>query len=225
MLALNNVHHGDCLDLLKLVESKTVDAIVTDPPFAFSDGSTRCDVHGIDATFYTCWLVDLFKHFYRVSKEEAIWFLWGDWKAFPCYSEALNKAKPDYWQRRWISHVFIHDRLSAGVGWPIRSSVECIALVKGRVTKLSSTIKSPVNNIIYSKWPHRRRHGHPASKSVEVAKKLISWACPPGGVLLDPFVGSGSVIVAAHELGRTFLGIEKESEFCELARDRVYANS
>jgi site-specific DNA-methyltransferase (adenine-specific) len=54
---------------------------------------------------------------------------------------------------------------------------------------------------------------------------LIKLVMPPkGGILLDPFAGSGTTIVAATRLGYEAIGIEKEAEYCQIARARVDAN-
>jgi site-specific DNA-methyltransferase (adenine-specific) len=51
---------------------------------------------------------------------------------------------------------------------------------------------------------------------------LIKLIMPPkDGVLLDPFAGSGSTILAAHRLGVKALGIEKNHEYCEIAKARI----
>lgn len=50
---------------------------------------------------------------------------------------------------------------------------------------------------------------------------LVRMITPPGGLVLDPFAGSGSTGVAAVRLGFKFIGIERESEYCEIARKRL----
>jgi len=70
----------------------------------------------------------------------------------------------------------------------------------------------------------RSCHGsavHPTQKPLDVLKPLIEYSCPPGGVVLDPFMGSGSTGVAALQLGRRFIGIELSPEYVALARERL----
>ena len=50
---------------------------------------------------------------------------------------------------------------------------------------------------------------------------FIECFCPPDGVVLDPFVGSGTTCVAAKSLKRNYIGIDIAEEYCEIARERV----
>jgi DNA modification methylase len=75
---------------------------------------------------------------------------------------------------------------------------------------------------IYSKGATRpRRNTHPTVKPVDLMGWLVRLVCPPGGLVLDPFAGSGSTGVAALREGRRFLGIERDSEYAQIARARL----
>ena len=70
----------------------------------------------------------------------------------------------------------------------------------------------------------RSCHGgavHPTQKPLDVLRPLIEYSCPPGGTVLDPFMGSGSTGVAALQLGRKFIGIEINPDYVALARQRL----
>ena len=62
---------------------------------------------------------------------------------------------------------------------------------------------------------------HPTVKPVKLMEYLIKLITPPGGVVLDPFMGSGSTGIAARHLGFRFIGIEMEKEYCEIAEKRI----
>lgn len=64
----------------------------------------------------------------------------------------------------------------------------------------------------------RDSNGHPAIFPVELPSKVIQWW---GGVVLDPFMGSGTTLVAAKNLGRRAIGIEIEERYCEIAARRL----
>lgn len=64
-------------------------------------------------------------------------------------------------------------------------------------------------------------HAHPTVKSVSLMEWLVKLVTPPGGVVLDPFTGSGTTGVAARRLGFRFIGMEQDKVYCALARSRT----
>ena len=62
---------------------------------------------------------------------------------------------------------------------------------------------------------------HPAQKPEKLFAKLILASSNPGDLIFDPFLGSGTAAVTAKKLGRRFLGIEREEEYCALAQYRL----
>jgi DNA modification methylase len=68
---------------------------------------------------------------------------------------------------------------------------------------------------------HPTRNNHPTVKPTDLMAWLVRLITPPGGVVLDPFAGSGSTLVAAKREGFNYIGIERESEYVEIARARV----
>lgn len=72
----------------------------------------------------------------------------------------------------------------------------------------------------------RSMHGralHPTEKPSGILQPLITYACPPGGLVLDPFAGSGSTLDAARQAGRRAIGIEAREDYCEAAARRLSA--
>jgi site-specific DNA-methyltransferase (adenine-specific) len=69
------------------------------------------------------------------------------------------------------------------------------------------------------------RAGHPAAMPVEVARRCIRLSTWPGETVFDPFAGSGTTLLAAHQLGRRAIGIERSRRYCELAVARLAQTS
>ena len=66
-----------------------------------------------------------------------------------------------------------------------------------------------------------RQNTHPTVKPIKLMEYLITLITPPNGIVLDPFLGSGTTALAALNLGRFFIGIELNEEYCEIARRRI----
>jgi len=65
-------------------------------------------------------------------------------------------------------------------------------------------------------------YGHPSQKPIRLIQKLILlFSKPPDSIILDPFCGSGTTCVAAERLGRRWIGIDIDKEYCEMARKRI----
>jgi len=71
--------------------------------------------------------------------------------------------------------------------------------------------------------PTPRRNTHPTVKPIQLMAYLIELGCPTDGVVLDPFVGSGTTCIAAKRLTRKYVGIEIKPEYVALANARIEA--
>ncbi|MFY7065951.1 DNA-methyltransferase [Nocardiopsis changdeensis] len=78
-------------------------------------------------------------------------------------------------------------------------------------------------SVLYAKSMQRSAI-HPTEKPVKgLLEHLVSYSVPPGGLVVDPFAGSGSTLVAAREMGRQAVGVEASEEYCEAAAKRLSA--
>jgi site-specific DNA-methyltransferase (adenine-specific) len=68
---------------------------------------------------------------------------------------------------------------------------------------------------------HAERVDHPTQKPLEIIERMVKASCPPGGTVLDPFMGSGTTAVAARRLGRHFTGFELNQAYCDLLAARL----
>lgn len=83
-----------------------------------------------------------------------------------------------------------------------------------------------------SKWAGGGKHGnyvgpvpppegHPTAKPLPLIEQWVRWFTAPGGVVLDPFAGSGTTLRAASNSGRKAIGVEREERYCELIANRL----
>lgn len=80
---------------------------------------------------------------------------------------------------------------------------------------------NPIDCITQNKSKALGGNNHPTVKPVKLMEYLITLVCPPSGIVLDPFCGSGSTGVAAKKLGVGFIGIEMNDEYAEIATKRI----
>jgi site-specific DNA-methyltransferase (adenine-specific) len=80
-------------------------------------------------------------------------------------------------------------------------------------------VAEPIGDVIA--WDYTGNILHPTQKPVKPLQKLIETFCPEGGLVLDPFAGSGSTLAAAQLAGRKWLGVELDSGYYEIAHNRL----
>lgn len=88
-------------------------------------------------------------------------------------------------------------------------------MVKGR------PLPTPVPVPDVMDWEYTGNRLHPTQKPIGILRPLIEAFCRPKGLVLHPFCGSGSTLVAAQRAGRTSVGIEPEAKHCRVAELRL----
>ncbi len=107
------------------------------------------------------------------------------------------------------------DWLGREIGLEEKEGGTTVASIKGQMKDLR------VKNPDYERKVPKYRNNHPTVKPTDLMAWLVRLITPPGGIVLDPFAGSGSTCVAARREGFFFIGIERELEYVEIAKARV----
>jgi site-specific DNA-methyltransferase (adenine-specific) len=212
------IYHGDCLELLHQAPFALIDALVTDPPFAFAGGLSNGMNGSADDQFFRHWWRDVCKRLAGCLLPEAEGFIWCDWKTASAFAEGFERtdnAKPFR-----VAQMLYHYREMPGMGQPFRNSVDMIAYLRGPKAK-GGRIPNTTHNMISQYWYYGAHEFHPSEKSVDMAEKLVAWCSNHGDLVLDPFAGSGTILLAAKNLGRQAIGIEIEEKYCEIAAERL----
>ena len=214
----NDVFLGDCFDILKTIEDKKVDLILTDPPYAISKDSNfhRSDIERFNIVNHDFgdWdiqidLVNLFKEFHRVLRKGGTLITFYDiWKCNEIKEAALKSGFRQPRVGQWVKN----NPPPVNSKWNyLTNSIEYFfTFSKGS----NITFNSNYDNGIY-RHPlvHGKERFHPTQKPVALFEELILKHSNEGDLILDPFAGSGVTGVSCKNSNRRYLLIEKEEEY------------
>lgn len=231
---LNSILTGDCLEIMRKLPAGRIDAVVTDPPYS-SGGQFRSDRmqstvlkyvqtdsldtwrlpftgDNRDQRAFLVWCSMWMGEARRISKNGAIIACFTDWRQLPTMTDAMQCAG---WVWRGIATWWKPGiRMQRG-----RFSLSAEYVVVGSNGSMNEGELSPQN--VFKCPPIKGKNKqHIAEKPVAVMSWILGIT-PANSIILDPFIGSGAVAVAAARSGRSFLGIDIAEEYVELARLRV----
>jgi hypothetical protein len=210
-------------DMLAVPLSEAADLLLTDPPYSRAGGlhtgrkgrvATATDLQGSDQ-FWRFWFEAVARRMLGYVRPSGCGFVFCDYRTVALVESAVNSSETGW----TLSQCLVWDRLATGMGSPFRASHELIAFLRG--PEFQWTGRRDVRNVLPFRWPYGEHEHHPAEKPVALLEHLITITTAPGALVLDPFVGSGSTLLAARVLGRRAVGIELEEQFCATAVDRL----
>jgi site-specific DNA-methyltransferase (adenine-specific) len=193
----NRVTHGDCIDVMKGMPSKTVDFILTDPPYLVSyvDRSGR----SVKNDDNDRWIDPAFAQMHRVLKDNQFAVSFYAWNKVDRFVEAWKKAG-----FRIAGHIVFTKKYASSARFMSYQHEQAYLLAKGN----PQAPLNPPPDVI--SWTYTGNRLHPTQKPVGIFMPLIEAFTKPGDTVLDPFSGSGSTLVAARDLDRRFIGVEMD---------------
>ncbi|MCC7482958.1 MAG: DNA methylase [Hyphomicrobiales bacterium] len=209
MITYRNVLlNADCQNVLPRLAAGSVDFILTDPPYITRyksrDGRT---VPGDDTD---AWLKPAFAKMYRVLARNRFCVSFYGWPHADRFLRAYRAAG-----FRIVGHLVFPKRYTSASRF-VRYQHECAYLLaKGSPRPPEYTIGDVID------WSYSGNRLHPTQKPLSVLLPLVETFSQPGGLVLDPFAGSGSTLVAAETLGRFYLGVELDAGYHALATHRL----
>jgi site-specific DNA-methyltransferase (adenine-specific) len=186
----------------------SVDFVLTDPPYLISyrDRSGRSVANDDNAR----WLAPAFAQIYRVLKPASFCVSFYAWSTVQQFMTAWHDAG-----FRPVGHIVFRKRYASSARFLRYEHEVAYLLAKGDVRAPAA----PIPDVIDFRYTGNKLH--PTQKPTAALTPLISAFCPPGGVVLDPFAGSGSTLVAAKQLGRRFVGCEIDQQHHRTAVARL----
>ena len=224
---------GDCRDILPTLPSESIDMLWTDPPYGHGnhagDWNARLNKHrGISDRPIANDGADEMRRVVDFMLQEAARVLRADCCCCCCccgggprptFAWVANRMDGDGLQ---FFHSVIWDKVNPGLGWRYRREHEMVMVAHRSGGKLSwSGEVKAIPNVLKVSKP---RDGiHPNVKPVELVETFVRAHASPGQIVLDPFMGSGTTGVACANLSRSFVGIELEREYFDIACRRIEA--
>jgi DNA modification methylase len=204
----NQIIQGDCTEVLKTLPDRSVDFVLTDPPYfvRYKDRHGRTIKNDTDPAS----VLGAFKDVYRVLKPDSFCVCFYGWSKVDAFFSAWTTAgfQP-------VGHIVWQKGYASRSGFLQSRHEQAFLLAKGKPAKPGK----PLNDV--RPWEYSGNRFHPTEKAVSVLKPLIESFSQPGELVLDPFSGSGSTSVAAALSGRRYVGIELEAKYVEYARKRL----
>ena len=248
MLEINKVYQGDCLEVMKDIDDKSIDMILCDLPY----GTTACKWDVI-IPFEPLW-----GQYKRIIKDNGAIVLTASqpftsalvmsniknfkycwvWKK----STSSNFLQSNYQPRKIHEDICVFSKYNASYTknnnkmnyYPIMWGSQAYQInennnkPKSWIGKMSKNYNVKVTNISGQKFPESiiefrsdKDKLHPTQKPVALFEYLIKTYTNEGDLVLDNCAGSGTTAVACINTKRNWIGIEKDEEYCKIARERI----
>jgi len=202
-------------DVATLMQGEKAGAVVTDPPYSILGGGTSIAGKGIKAAFDRQFFRAWFEKFYNTVTpcmmiNSGFW-LTIDWRGATAIEEALVGT------RYRLAALGVWDRGGLGMGYILRRTYENFAVIVAEGFERTTTDEPDVWRVQWT--PGDREQGHSAEKPIELIVRAIKLL--GGDLVLDPFLGGGTTLVACEQTGRICYGMEIEPKYVAVALQRL----
>lgn len=241
---MENIHiYNDDMLTTKVIPESSVDLIVTSPPYNL-DMSYKSFDDNMNYSSYLEVFEEWMKRCYYFSKDDGRMCLnvpldksKGGYESVG--ADITGIVKKVGWRYK-TTIIWNEGNISKGSAWGswmnasaphVIAPVELIIVFYKKIWKKSSGTRiSDITKEEFVQWTNglwsfkgesKRKIGHPCPYPIELPYRCIKLFSFVGDVIMDPFMGSGSTIIAAKNTNRVGIGIDIEKEYCELAKSRL----
>ena len=231
---INKIVCGDCIEVMQKMPSKSIDLVVTSPPYNLknSTGNGMKDGRGGK------WANAALQRGYQNYDDNMPHDLYVAWQR-KCFDGMIRLLKDDgaiFYNHKWrVQNGLLQDRQDIVSGFPVRQIIiwhrngginfnkgyflptyEVIYIIANKEFKLA-----PKANAHGDVWDigQDSKNPHPAPFPVALIERIIGSTTAE--TVLDPFMGSGTTAIAAKRMGRDYIGIDVSPEYCQMAVDRI----
>ncbi len=224
------LYNSDCMEIIKSIEDKSIDLILTDPPYIisrdsnFNKGGGDIKKYGSISLDFGEWdktnldIDVLFREYYRILKPGGTLISFYDIFKFQELNEVAKKYK--FKQPR----VGIWNKTNAV---PVNAKVNYLSNCREYFISFCKGKKAVFNSYYdkaYYEYPivsGKERTIHPTQKPLKLMEDLIKVHSNYGDTVLDTFMGSGTTGLAAKLLNRNFIGCELDKTYFDIAKTRI----
>ncbi len=202
----NKVIYGDCLEEIKKIADKSIDLVITDPPYGTKTDQRETFMLGEFSNVMPLILPEIF----RVLKDDG---------AFYCFVSWTQMAD-------WLLRYQQYFKLQNILIWDKQKHSGCYSSQSWQFTyegvffgiKGKRKIRKYQRDVLKS---NERGKRVAMQKPVDIIEQMIEASSDIGDTILDPFAGSGSTLVAAKNLDRNYIGIEISKQYVDIINKRL----
>ena len=204
------IYCSNCMDILPMIPDDAIDAVITDPPYGIGGASGTVGLSRSEKVSYDSFVDDR-----QYVQSICVPTIEGCIRLAPVVIVTPgSKCLTDYPQPDSFGSIIQPATVSLQK-WGSADSQPIFYY--GRDPRVGKTIQKCSYRLIEP--PSCKKH--PCSKPIGLMSWLVKRGTLDGQIVLDPFAGSGTTLVAAKQLGRKYIGIEISPEYCKIAEDRL----
>ncbi len=210
MIETNKIYNMDCIDLMRQLGDNSIDLILTDPPYGINianngkvGGGKLAAVKDYGAVKWDNKIPskEIFEEMFRISKNQIIFG--GNYM-----TQYLQPSSC------WI----VWDKDNTG------NFADC-ELAWASFNTAVRKFKHRWNGMLQEDMGWKEKRFHPTQKPVPLGRWILDNYSKEGEIILDPFCGSGSFVLACKQKGLRFIGCDKERKYCDIANKRLEQNN
>lgn len=222
------VYHGDCREILPLLPDRSVDLVLSDPPYGANNNNGDLRGKSRDGVGFANLVGSQMSEIandgqpesdalYRVLLEQSRRLLAPGAACCVCCGGGGPEPRFAEWtllmrEVLGFKMCVIWDKIRPGIGWHYRRTWECILV--SETSKWNGGLTT--QNIIHMNGLSYGKEHHPTQKPIELMKLFVGLHSNPGELVVDPFAGSLTTLVAAKQMGRRAIGVELDSKWIDL---------